>query len=102
MFDEPMLAGSAGQPSYTGLLLTHFEETRGDDYSIDRLGRSSIDKRVVNYVKPRAEAAGRSLVQGNHLRHLFVTYGQVEKMPVVSWRDRLRAMIGRVISVVRK
>ena len=60
LFDEPMLAGTQDQPSFAGLLLTHFEETRGDEYSLDRLGKSGIDKRVVAYLKPRAEAAGRS------------------------------------------
>jgi hypothetical protein len=60
LFDEPLLIGSASQPSYEGLLVTHFEETRGVDYSVDRLGRSSIDRRVVAYLRPRAEAAGKT------------------------------------------
>ena len=59
LFDEPLLAGSAGQPSFSGLLLTHFEETRGDDFSVDRLGKSGLDKKVIFYLKPRAEAAGK-------------------------------------------
>jgi hypothetical protein len=58
LFDEPMLVGAAGQPSFSGLLLSHFEETRGDEYSLDRLGKSSVDKRVTSYLTPRADAAG--------------------------------------------
>ena len=58
LFDEPLLAGTADQPSFTGLLLIHFEEKRGDEYSLDRLGRSGIERGVVAYLKPRAEAAG--------------------------------------------
>jgi hypothetical protein len=59
LFDEPMLKGAAGQPSYSGLSLQHFEETRGDEVSLDRLGASSIDPKVARYLVPRAEAAGR-------------------------------------------
>jgi len=40
-------------------LLTHFEEKRGDDFSVDRLGKSSLDRKVIAYLKPRADAAGK-------------------------------------------
>ena len=60
LFDEPMLAGAKEQPSFQGLLLSHFEETRGDEYSLDRLGNSGIDRRVVGYLRPRADAAGKT------------------------------------------
>lgn len=60
LFDEPMLVGAADQPSFAGLKLTHFEETRGDEWSLDRLGKSSIDRKVVAYLRPRAELAGRT------------------------------------------
>jgi hypothetical protein len=59
LFDEPMLVGTADQPSFAGLKLTHFEETRGNEWSLDRLGKSGIDRKVVAYLRPRAEAAGR-------------------------------------------
>jgi hypothetical protein len=58
MFDEPLLVGTAGQPSFAGLLVTHFEEERDDEISVDRLGRTGIDKRVVAFLKPRADLAG--------------------------------------------
>lgn len=60
LFDEPMLAGTGDQPSFAGLLVTHFEEGRDDEYSLDRLGRSGIDGKVVAYLKPRAQAAGKT------------------------------------------
>jgi hypothetical protein len=60
LFDEPLLAGATDQPSFAGILVSHFEETRGNDWSLDRLGKSSVDPRVVTYLKPRAEAAGRT------------------------------------------
>lgn len=59
LFDEPMLAGAMDQRPYDGLKLTNFEETRDLDYSLDRLGQSSVDRRVVGYLKPRAEAAAK-------------------------------------------
>jgi hypothetical protein len=63
LFDEPMLVGTADQPAYAGLKLTHFEETRGSEWSLDRLGRSGIDKKVVAYLRPRAESAGETFMK---------------------------------------
>ncbi len=57
LFDEPMLVGAVDQRSFAGLLLSHFEETRDDEISVDRLGRSSVDSRVVNFLRPLGEAA---------------------------------------------
>lgn len=60
LFDEPMLMGAEGQKPYAGLNLRNFEETRGDDFSLDRLGRTSIEKAVVKYLKPLAGTAGQT------------------------------------------
>jgi len=58
LFDEPMLTGASNQRPFKGLLYNHFEETRGDEVSLDRLGRTSVEKKVIAYLRPRAEAAG--------------------------------------------
>lgn len=55
LFDEPMLFGAYDQPSYNGLGLWNFQESRGRDFSIDRMGMTSCDRRVVKYLEPRAE-----------------------------------------------
>jgi hypothetical protein len=60
MFDEPMLAGAQDQPAFQGLLLRHFEERRDREFSLDRLGRTGIDKGVVRYLRPRADADGQN------------------------------------------
>jgi hypothetical protein len=68
LFDEPLLVGARDQPSFSGLLLSHFE-TRGDEYLLDRLGKSSVDRRVGAYLMPKAEAAGhtfRNPKRGGH------------------------------------
>jgi hypothetical protein len=57
LFDEPLLAGATDQPVFAGLALSHFEETRDNEWSMDRLGRSSLDRKVVNYLLPRAREA---------------------------------------------
>jgi len=57
LFDEPMLVGAVDQRSFAGLLLSHFEETRDDELSLDRLGRSSVDSRVVNFLRPLGATA---------------------------------------------
>lgn len=59
MFDEPMLRGAAGQPAFAGLKLTHFQEKRSPELSLDRLGATSVDRRVREHLVPRAEAAGQ-------------------------------------------
>lgn len=55
-----MLRGAAGQPNFSGLRLNHFEESRGNEVSLDRLGASGIDRKVSSYLVPRAQAAGET------------------------------------------
>ena len=60
LFDEPALLGATDQPPIMRLLLTNFEETRSDEYSLDRLGASSVDRKVLRYLMPRALAAANA------------------------------------------
>ncbi len=60
LFEEPMLRGAAGQPSFSGLRLNHFEESRGNEVSLDRLGASGLDRKVSSYLIPRAQADGET------------------------------------------
>jgi hypothetical protein len=54
-----MLMGAQDQPSFKGLDYRHFEMTQGDrELSLDRLGRTGIENKAKNYLKPRADAAG--------------------------------------------
>jgi hypothetical protein len=57
LFDEPMLAGATNQKPFTGLRRRHFEETRDLEFSLDRLGRTSVEPGVIRYLMPRADAA---------------------------------------------
>jgi hypothetical protein len=63
LFDEPLLRGAVDQPSYSGLRLNNFEETRGDEVSLDRLGASGFDHKVSTYLLPRAENAGKTFAK---------------------------------------
>lgn len=58
LFDEPMLFGAFDQHSYNGLGLWNFQETRGREFSVDRMGKTSCDGKVVKYLEPRAENHG--------------------------------------------
>lgn len=58
LFDEPKLSGAPDQKPFKGLDLRNFEESRDREFSIDRLGKSSVDKAVIKYLKPRAEHHG--------------------------------------------
>lgn len=61
LFDEPQLVGATDQKPFPGALdIRNFEETRGDEFSVDRMGKTSVDRRVKAYLKLLAEAVGRS------------------------------------------
>lgn len=62
LFDEPMLKGAAGQPSFSRLKISHFEE-RGNEVSLDRLGATGIDGKVKKYLVPRAVAHGQTFAK---------------------------------------
>lgn len=61
LFAEPMLVGAQSQRPFAGLDLRNFEEKRDLEFSLDRLGRSSVENAVVNYLRPRAVTAGKKL-----------------------------------------
>ncbi|WP_337660334.1 hypothetical protein [Anderseniella sp. Alg231-50] len=46
------------QTSYNGIELHHSTEKRDKEFSLDRLGRIGIEKKVVRFVSQRAFAAG--------------------------------------------
>lgn len=58
LFELPELKGTAGQPSFSGIRMNHFEDGRDEKLSLDRLGRANIEIKVVNYLTPRARHAG--------------------------------------------
>jgi hypothetical protein len=61
LFDEPKLIGATDQRAPDWLLdYRHFEDTRGE-VSFDRLGRTGRDRKVVNFLRPKAEKAGQDV-----------------------------------------
>lgn len=54
LFDLQDLVGAADQRPFTGLDLRHFQERRDVEFSLDRLGRSGVEKSVTNFLKPKA------------------------------------------------
>lgn len=63
LFDEPKLSGAPDQKPFKGLDIRNFEESRDREFSIDRLGKTSVDKAVVRYLRPRAERHGGTMFQ---------------------------------------
>lgn len=99
LFDEPMLAGGQGQPRFAGLDLRNFEEKRDREFSLDRLGRQSIDKSAVGYLLPRATAAGArfmspktfsgwAVLRARQLENPPVGLGRYGKFPVIASPER--------------
>ena len=60
LFEQPQLVGATNQKPFHGLEMSHFEEKRGDKLSVDRLGRSSVERAVTRFLRPLATAAGQS------------------------------------------
>jgi hypothetical protein len=60
LFDEPLLAGGENQRQFTGLSINHFVENRSDEFSVDRLGRSSIERSITSLLQPLAIEAGKT------------------------------------------
>ena len=55
LFNEPKLSGAPDQKAFKGLNLSNFMETRGKEFSCDRLGRSSLEADVIEYLVERCE-----------------------------------------------
>lgn len=58
LFDEPALVGANDQKPTARLDLRHFLEKRDGLVSLDLLGKTSIEKGIVRYLRPRADRAG--------------------------------------------
>jgi hypothetical protein len=57
LFNEPLLS-TKGQRPFVGLQVSHFEEKRDAQVSVDRMGRSSVETSVLKYLAPRVVASG--------------------------------------------
>ncbi|WP_157960142.1 hypothetical protein [Albibacillus kandeliae] len=60
IWDTPKLRGADTQPDVAALDIEIFRERRSKEVSLDRLGRTGIEKRVISYLQPRCELHGAS------------------------------------------
>ena len=82
LFDEPILAGAQDQKPYVGLDYRHFEEKRiGDDVSLDRLGRTCVEKSIVRYLLPLAMSAAESTHETKIFHGWSVLKAQILRCP---------------------
>lgn len=63
MFEEPLLRGAVKQPSFSGIQINHFLEKRGREISLDRMGQSSLDRKVMRFLESRARAHGQNFAK---------------------------------------
>src|SRR5580698_8392009 len=69
IIDELRLIGAQDQIAPDRLRAGHFMDTRvGEDVSLDRLGKSSIDKRVCNFLRPLAMRHAESFKEPREFR----------------------------------
>lgn len=89
LFDEPLLSGAPDQKPWAGLDLRHFIETRDDrQFSVDRLGETGVNKRVVKYLTPRCTEAASSFAEPRHFDGwAYVSVRNLlQGAPKVDWR----------------
>src|SRR5688572_17630773 len=55
IFDKPVLAGAKDQKPLDGLDPRHFMEKRSPELSLDLLGKSGCDRKVIDYLRIRAQ-----------------------------------------------
>jgi hypothetical protein len=63
LFDEPKLSGAPDQKPSGLLEMRNFLEKRSREFSVDRLGKGSVDKSVVGYLKSRCLLAENSFTK---------------------------------------
>jgi hypothetical protein len=81
-FSDQQLAGAQDQVRSVGLIeLTHFEETRDSEWSLDRLGQSSVDGRVVRYLRPRSDLAATKFKPAKTFEGWYVLRARVLTAP---------------------
>ncbi|RWM08959.1 hypothetical protein [Mesorhizobium sp.] len=90
MFDEPLLKGAVSQPAFAGISINHFIEKRGDEISLDRMGASGLDRKVVKYLLPRAIAHGQS----------FGRPQRFDGWAIVAAKELMQARVGRKVPVI--
>lgn len=60
LYEDSKLKGVEGQIPFGGIQLNHFIEKRDREVSMDRLGRSNVEKPVKTFLVPRATGSGAS------------------------------------------
>jgi len=61
IFGGAELRGASDQPNLAWLKATHFHEKRAPIVSVDRLGKTGVDKQVTRYLSPRCGFAATRL-----------------------------------------
>lgn len=82
LLDKPQLIGALDQPPGRQLRLEHFLEKRGaGEVSLDRMGQSSVDKRVCAYLGQRAARAARSFKEPRQFSGWAVAHAKKLRQP---------------------
>lgn len=83
IYEPKKLKGAEGQPEFTRLTVQHFLEKRGREASVDRLGRSNVEKAVKNHLRPQAVASGAS----RQSPHAMLGWATVSAKKITGYKD---------------
>jgi hypothetical protein len=98
LFDRAPLKGAYDQTRLTdGYELHHFEESRdGEEFSVDRLGRTGVERAVRNYLVPRANASAAARRPETHfLGWAIISARACQKAPLKTIADPIPIEQGR-------
>jgi hypothetical protein len=95
LYDEPKLSGAPDQTPFGGLDIRHFIEDRDEQFSVDRLGQSDLNQKVVRYLKPRAEHHGTKFIPRRQFHGwAFMTGKQISDNSLIVEASGIKAKDG--------
>lgn len=84
IWDAPQLRGAKDQPPMGSVDIENFREKRSPEVSLDRLGRTGIERRVLEYLQPRCE----SHANGFKPRRTFDGWAVIKAKDLTNkWKD---------------
>jgi hypothetical protein len=95
LFDEPRLSGAADQDPLKGLDLRNFEIRNDREFSLDLVGDSVCNQKVIRYLEPRAADAGGKFHHPRTFHGWLIVAARMLQMPeprmtLVVWRSPVR------------
>lgn len=83
IYEAVKLKGAEGQPEFAGLTVNHFLEKRGNEVSVDRLGRTGVERAIKTHLRPQAIEAGEARAR----KHAMLGWATVQAKKVPAYTE---------------